>query len=63
MISKLAASDDLKFYKWKYYQNVQVRTLLFHACNFCMTYNLISTMNHHSKTEDKNFPICELSLE
>ena len=28
--------------------------LTFHACNFCIAYNLISTMNHYSKSEDKN---------
>ena len=27
---------------------------MFHACNFCIAYNLISTMNHYSKSEDKN---------
>ena len=26
-----------------------------------MTYNLISTMNHYSKSEDKNFPISKIS--
>ena len=27
---------------------------MFDPCNFCIAYNLISTMNHFSKSEDKN---------
>ena len=34
---------------------MKVCALLFYACNFCITYNLISTMNHHSKSKDKKF--------
>ena len=28
--------------------------ITFHARNFCIAYNLISTMNHYSKSEEKN---------
>ena len=29
----------------------------------CLSYNLTSAMNKHSKSKDKMFPICELTLK
>ena len=40
---------------------MKVRALRFYACNFCLTYNLISAMNHHLKSKDKKVSYLRVS--
>ena len=54
MILKFAASDDLKLLQTEVISeregcliHLYAWALLFYACNFCLTYNLTSTMNYH----------------
>ena len=62
MILKFAASDHLKILQVEVISECEgllnvlcACTLLFYACNFCLTYNVTSIMNCHSKSKDKKF--------